>query len=105
MTTPDIPGAAVAAAHAAVALCHEDHPSSAKTPWACCITAGLAAALPHLGETRTQYGVQTTAHVGETMTMLCSGLIDAEQEVGTFVPAGEPRIVTRDVITTPWRIK
>lgn len=47
MTTPDIPEVAVSAAHAAADACSFSHRPDG--PWACCTTAGLAAALPHLG--------------------------------------------------------
>lgn len=56
MTTPDLPQAAIDAAREAAVYCMEEHPRATR-PWSCCITAGLAAALPLLGETTTQWAI------------------------------------------------
>lgn len=100
MTTPDIPDAAVNATAAVLAAWYGPSPDN---DWADDARNLLANALPHLGKTTEQYGVQGIDNIGKTMTIQCSGLLDAEHEIKNVDPAAEPRIVVRANITGPWQ--
>jgi len=58
MTTTPIPDAAIEVAETAVKRCRK-HPHRLST-WECCIQAALAAAVPLLGEVRTERMVRFT---------------------------------------------
>lgn len=104
MTTPSIADAAVQAVAEQMLARYDKEFDASHLTWrdfADDARADLTVALPLLGDSRIQYGVQYTTD-GDTATMLCSGLMNAEYEVTTFEPATEPRIVNRTVITTSW---
>lgn len=98
MTT--IPHAAI---EAGVAALHELDRDCAYSSRATIVGTILAAALPHLGETVTQWGIKYRDRDGNTMTMQCSSLIDADGQLHTFDTAAAATVVHRPRITGPWK--
>lgn len=98
MTTPNLPEAAIAAAAEVLTILY-GHADLGP------VEAALAAALPHLGETGTEYGAQSiNPETGQTMLLFDSRDRDHIDAVLAEVkPEWAPQLVQRTVIYGQWR--
>lgn len=100
----DIPQEAKDAANAAIVECWQTHLNTPAPDPKCCIPAALAAALPHLGEQREEWGARVITDDGITSVLRCSTEAEAREQVAwSHEMDNEATAVHRTVITTSWQ--